>query len=241
MDHWKQAFWLVKFELKKSITAIGLLLLMAISASYFFSEFYVFYRDTGIIFYELAFLMVFGIAAIWAKPKEFQYQKINDETWGLPLFMTLSQLPIKREALINSRFLIYYFYSIPLHLLILISVYTLTPALRESMDIPSFLVFSLIWLSFGVSVGSIFPAVDAGDYITLLKSTIQTIPLFFGIVVALVLIQMGTENGIVAWTMIAATEWPFQSIVGSVLIVRLSTVFWKRKMKQKIQKVDYFS
>jgi len=239
LDNWKQAFWLMKFELKKSFSAIVLLMLMTIFSIYFFKMFFEFYRDTGIIIYELFFLIVFGIAAIWAKPKEFQYQKINDRTWGHPYFMTLSQLPINRDILVHSRFLIYYLYSIPFHVLVLLFGYLFTPALQEMINIPSYMVFSLIWLSYGITIGSVFPAVDAGDYITMLRSVLTTIPLFFGIVVALILIQRWTGDGIVTWTIIAANEWPILSTLVSLLVAGGSTMYWRRNMKNRIRKVDY--
>src|SRR5690606_16403882 len=117
--------------------------------------------------------------------------------------------------------------------------YLFTPALQEMINIPSYMVFSLIWLSYGMTIGSVFPAVDAGDYITMLRSVLTTIPLFFGIVVALVLIQVWTGKGIVIWTIIAANELPFLSSLVSILVAGGSTMYWQRNMKNRIRKVNY--
>lgn len=239
MDNWKQAFWLAKFELRKSLMGLWSFLIMLMAFSLLFVTMMPSYLEKGFVGMDLFFLIAFGISAVWVKPKEFQYQKIDENMWGSPLFMTLSQLPIKKEVLVRSRFLIYFIYAIPFQILLLSLLYIFSAEVRGVMSIPSYIAFSSIWLAYGLCSGGAFPAVDAGDRITLSKSIVQSIILLFVTMVALTTFHLVYGNGIIYWTMMLADRWTILSLLISAFVIVAGLRYWKSYTYKKMNQIDY--
>src|SRR5699024_1887767 len=105
----------------------------------------------------------FTFFPLWTKPERCQVQQINDGLVTSPSMFMLQQLPISKELIIKGRYIIYFVYSFPFHLLLLISLYGLTPSLQEMIGIGSYISFCMIWVSFSIYIGGIIPVSDAGD------------------------------------------------------------------------------
>lgn len=239
MSSWKQAFWLASFELRKSKISILSFIIFLVAGTMLFVEILPQYLVNSFMMIDIFFLIVFGMAPFWMKAKEFQFQKIDESTWASPFFITLSQLPIKKEVLIGSRFIVYFAYAIPFMILLLTSLYGFSNELREVMSPTAYLVFSIIWFCYGVGFGGAFPAVDAGDRITLLKSTIQTIIMFVALFVGLKLFDFFYKDGLVSWTIMLANEWPILSTIVSVAVAILSTRSYVHYTYKQMKKIDY--
>lgn len=240
MNSWKQALWLAKFELRKSKMAIFSFLFIVGAASGFFVTTFAEYLDIGFVAFDIFFLIAFSVAPVWMKPKEFQFQKMGEEAWGSPLFNMLSQLPIKKEVLVNSRFVIYFTYAIPYHILLLIATYLLSDDIRTIMSIPAYIAFSIIWICFGIYIGGVFPASDAGDHISLSKSIIYSLILFIVGALGLAAFHFLYGGGIVAWTVMLANEWPIVAAAVSIIASVLSLRSYKQYMYKQMAKLDYF-
>lgn len=242
MESWKQALWLMKFELnasKKSIFSTVITFIV-------FFMYIVYSLEKGIdggaisMVYDIFFGSFFWFAVVWSKPKEFQYQKLAGDFWGLPYFIMLKQLPIPKDILIRSRFLQYYMTSIPIHLLLLIILYMSSVSIKILLSPGQYISFSLIWLSSGIVIGSIFPASDSGEYNSKMKwviYSISTLVIFIGGFFALYLF---TGEGLVYWTIIAANRWPLLAAVISVIGAVVSMICWPRYMKKNIESIDYY-
>lgn len=242
MYEWKHAFALAKFEMNESKQVFIYLFLyyclfvgLFVSISYLVGDFYFGGLD---IFY----LLLFTFVPFWIRPKEFQYQKTHGGMWASPAIITLTQLPIKKDIIIKSRFILYFIYSFPFQLFLLVSLYTLTPNLQTTMSLGSYIAFSIIWLSFGIYTGLSIVTTDAGDGYKREKHKLyMTLSFVILLAVILLILCFGLifKHGIVHWTIIIAQKWPLISAAISILLVFLGFKHAQQHMKKTIEKVDY--
>lgn len=239
MNDWKEAIWLAVFELKSSIKGLLTLLIFLFVILLFFITAFPNYLEANFVGFDIFFLLTFSTAAIWAKPKEFQYQKIAEDIWANPFFVMLNQLPVKKSILMKSRFIIHFVYSIPFHIVLLVSLYFLTPIIKYEIGLNQYFVFSIIWICFGIAAGTIYPASDAGDKITNFGMVIYSFFLFIAFIIFFTLFQLFVGDGIVSWTLMVADKWPLLSIFISVIMAIASLYCWNNYLSKKIKKMDY--
>ncbi len=240
MNRWQQAFRLSKFELIHSKKSILFLLFLLAPYSFFLTMSIGSYLEEHFMLYDIFFLLTFGVAAIWAKPKEYQYQKLSDNMWAQPFTVFLNQLPIPREIVVRSRFIIYFIYSLPFHLAVLVIMYSFAPELRQTLPPLEFIAFSLIWLSFGICYGSVYPASDSGDKVTNVKMAFYAVVLLGSFSLILFAVPYLSSYGLVGLTIVLASKWPIVSSLISVIAAGASVEFWMRYMKKHMNKLDYF-
>lgn len=241
MQEWKQACSLAKLELKASGLAllfafIFVLLIISSLVSSLDS-----YLGNGYVGYDFFFVLVFSIAAIWTKPKDFQIQKINGNFSASPLLVMQKQLPIKQEVIIKSRFIVHFFYSFPFQVLTLFAVYLFSP-LQGMLSIGSFIAFSIMWLSFGIYAGYMFPMTDAGEKGPFSETTAAVI---FGVVLLIIIfiifsfIHILFDNGIVYWSIILVQKWPILSTAVSIVLAFAGFKHWQYYMRKRMNRFDY--
>lgn len=240
MSDWKHAWWLAMFEVKASLKGIITLVALSFGLGIFFTEVFsiTIMKDVPIIF-DVFFLFTFWVLSASFRPKEHQLKRMGGDIWVSPYFIMLNQLPIKKNVLVLSRFISYFTISIPFHILVLILIYALSSEYRVFMPAISYLVFSIIWLSFGVLCGSMFPASDVGEKISTLKAIVYSVLLYGGILAVLIVIYYVFNKGIVEMTMYAAKEWPLTSILISILLAVIGLLYYKGYVYKRIDKVDY--
>ncbi|KOP79590.1 hypothetical protein ACFFHH_02240 [Cytobacillus solani] len=240
MSEWKQARWLAMFEVKASLKGIITLIALSFGLAIFFTEVFsiTIMEDVPIVF-DVFFLFTFWVLAASFRPKEHQLKRMGGDIWVSPYFIMLNQLPVKKNVLVLSRFISYFTISIPFHILVLILIYTLSSEYRAYMPVGSYLVFSIIWLSFGVLCGSMFPASDVGEKISTLKAIVYSVLFYGGILAVLIVIYYVFNKGIVEMTMYAAKEWPLPSILISILLAAIGLLYYKGYVYKRIDKVDY--
>lgn len=239
LKDWKQAADLAKFELSYSKRALIPLGGMLITFS-----FLMIYAAPQLVessFYDLFFLIFIGMAGSWAKPKEFQFNKLKDGSWGTPYFLMLQQLPIRKEVLIKNRFVIYFVYSIPSNLLFLVSIYAFSAEIRSILTFSEYTVFTIIWLSFTVYWGTQFPLADVGELSNIhpVKVWFYTVAFLVMSVGTIVLIQLFTGYGVVYNTMLLAKKWPILTSLLSIAFAIVCTKWALRRAYQKMMKIDY--
>lgn len=239
MQNWKHALWLAKFELNVSKMNVLFTMVFFLFVSTGLKSSYGTYLDKGFVLVDLLYLVMFTAGALWTKPKELQVQRIHNELLAQPTFIMQNQLPVPKDALIKSRFIIYFVYSFPWQLLLLLTSYLFAPELKTMMTPGQFIAFSIIWLSFGIYAGYIFPASDAGDQSTRLKTVVYSIAFFAGMIVLLTFFNLISPYGIVHWTIIFAQKWPMLSAIISILLAGLGFNYWLRYMKKTADKIDY--
>lgn len=107
------------------------------------------------------------------------------------------------------------------------------------MPLLTFVSFSIIWLSFGIYGGFLYPASDAGDQISKLKMFFIAI-VYAGIVLGLFkFIEYASPYGLVKWTYVLATKWPVTSAFISIMMAGAGVYFWMNHMKKTMRKMDY--
>lgn len=241
MQDWKQGFGLAKFELRESKGSLILSLLFFLLMFSSFRSSLPSYIENGFVGYDFFFILIFSVATFWAKPKAFQSNKINSELQASPILVMQSQLPIKREVLVKSRFIIHFFYSFPYQALLLILLYTFTPGLSELLSLGSYIAFSIIWLSFGIYTGYVFPMSEAGDKTATTTGAMIAYLIVFLMIMFFVLIYVHFlfGNGIVYWSIVFAQKWPLLSSAISILLAFLGFKHWQHYMKKATEKLDY--
>lgn len=239
MLNWKKAYWLAIFEAKRSWIGVFSILVMLTLVLLLFDLTFTNYLQHGLFLYDILFLIVFGAAAVWTKPKEFQYQKLGEDLWASPYFIMLNQLAIPKDVLIKSRFINYYLFSIPFHILIFVFLYIFSEPVRDYFTIGEYTSFSLIWICFGIYLGSLYPASDTGDVISNLKLTVYGILLVFGTALFILFIRFFSGHGIVFWTMAAAKNWPILSGGGSIILAIAGIKYWLLYAAKNMKRIDY--
>lgn len=241
MQDWKQAFWLATFELSESKRSFIFPFIFFLFLLSYFRSSLPSYLENGFIGYDLFFVLVFSVAAFWAKPKEFQSYKISSNLQASGLLVMQSQLPIKRDVLVKSRFIIHFFYSFPYQVFLLILLYALTPELSELLTFGSYIAFSIIWLSFSIYTGYVFSMSEAGDKTAMTTGAVIAYCIVFLIILFFIFtfIHVLFDNGIVYWTIIFAQKWPLLSSAISILLAFFGFKHWQYYMKKTMKKVDY--
>src|SRR5690625_1383975 len=109
MDKWRQMTFLAKMELKGS--SVNLLLCwLALS---FFGILILFEISTRLmegnvgVQYDIILLYGLGFGPFLFRAKHFKYLKISHHLQASPTLIMQSQLPIPKDILVRSRFIIY--------------------------------------------------------------------------------------------------------------------------------------
>lgn len=239
MNTWKQAFWLAKFELIEStLSFLFLLLFYPFIILGIISSFHS-YLDVNFVGIDVFFILIFTFFPLWTKPKRFQVQQINDGLVASPSMFMLQQLPISKELIIKSRFIIYFVYSFPFHLLLLISLYVLTPSLQEMIGIGSYISFCMIWVSFSIYIGGIIPTSDAGDRASPRRVVVYGVLMLIGTIAFFTIFHIVSDYGIVHWTLIIAKKWSLLSGALSIILAFVGLKYWQSYMKKLMTRLDY--
>lgn len=239
MESWKQAFWLAKLELKHSKKSILLLLSTIIVILLLVVPIIPDYFENSSLGLDFFFIVTFTFASQWARPKEFQSQKMSNGLWASHFLMKLNQLPIKSEIIVKYRLLTYLMISVPFQLLFLTCLYALTPILQNKMTIGTYLIFSIIWLCFSIYIGSSQLVSEAGFNI-LLNMIISFLLIILVLVFSFIIIFYKVyTGGFVHWTIFTATNHPIFTIAVSLLLAVIGMVFWMKLMQRKMETVDY--
>ncbi|WP_047983919.1 hypothetical protein [Ornithinibacillus californiensis] len=241
MNNWRAAFQLTKWEIKNS--AINLLLAYIATGvvAFIFIIEYVAYLEDGLVLYDLFFVIVFGAAPLFPKPKSFEAQHIQHRFLAAPVVVLQKHLPIKDIVIIYSRLIMHSLYTIPVQLSALVILYFATP-LHNTLSIGSFLAFIIIWLSFSIYIGYFVPRFSIGlrgFWITNSGLGILILILLFVITFGLTLIHVIFDHGIVYWSIMAARDYPFLSIGLSIILATIGYIFWKRNMQKALKTVMF--
>ncbi|MDQ0158241.1 hypothetical protein [Alkalibacillus salilacus] len=195
--------------------------------------------DGGGIGLDYFYLAMFGLIYGWLVPRSFQYQKISAETYASPIFFMLHKLPIANHVLVRSRFIIFYLNAIPVLTLLFIG-FTFIPELQQVLSTNGFVAFAAIWMSFGLSVGALFPASDLGDRgITNMKLVAITIGLIIAITLAILPSYIFYDDGIMNLSIEIANRWPFISIAIAVFTAIIANKLWINYAMSKMKQVDF--
>lgn len=240
MEDWKQAYSLALFELKHSkINFLYLLLILAFVLFLVVPSFPEYFANSSMGL-DIAFILTFTIVSQWARPKLFRSQKLSGGRYACHYLITLNQLPIKKEIIVKYRFLTYIMTSIPFQLLFLLFLYILTPSLHAKMTISSYLVFSVIWFCFSFYLGSSNIHSEAGSnlYVNIAVSII--IAPFLLVLFTFLFYKSLFQDGFVGWTIFIAQHYPILSIITSLILAIIGSVFWMKRMVRRMETYDYF-
>lgn len=241
MKAWKEALWLARIELSASILNFLLLFVFILFMVSFIVLQISEYLEGGFISFDLFYLLIFTVGPLWAKPKSFQLQKINDGRYASPAVGMLQQLPIEKEIIIKSRFIISFVYTIPVQLTVLLLLYVFSIPIQNMMSLGMYVAFMIVWISFGVYVGGMFPASDVGDK---KRSTFYIWGSFIATMIVVIGILMGIQvtfgQGIVSFSIALAQKWPILSTCISIFLAIIGFHYWQFSMNKKMNEVDYF-
>lgn len=261
MEDWKEAWWLTKFEFKKLITVpviiilfIGLIIFISIVNGMINSSVDNNFMGLDIL---LVFLFIFILPLL---------KLGNSKSKGLSnhhpaaYLIRLHQLPIKNSVIVKHRFLTSLLISIPLQVLVLLSLYLLSPNLQE-LSLNTYLAFIIIWVCLSIYIGSLFITFDAGVHvlewiITLLVfgfliffigfiGSIPTMTIEWNLNFPpsidqdILSIQFEATRGIINWTLLFAEKQPLLSSVISIILAIVGWDFWSKQMLKRMNKVDY--
>lgn len=238
MDSWKKAFDLALFELKESKKGFVLSFVFSLFIVLYMITSFPSYLDNSYLGVDSLFFLAFTVAPLWAKPKYFQVQKVQSGHVA-PIIIILRSLPIPRDIIVKSRLIIHYAYTLPVQIVLLTSIYLFSEPIQNMMALENYFVFVIIWLSFGIYVGSLFSTVELGDDTPPIKMMIEiVVTVFVGFFIFITIIFL-SEHGIVHWTLIFAQKWPFVSAILSILLAIVGGQYWYRYMKKRMDTFDY--
>lgn len=239
MESWKQAYFLSLFELKHSKKSFFMLFVILIMALIFIVPVAPDYFINASLGLDFTFIIAFTIVSQWARPKDFRILKQDNHFWASTHLIMLNQLAISKEVIIKHRFITYFMFSIPFQLLLLASIYALTPVFQDAMSIGNYIVFSIIWLSINIYIGSSQVVSEAG--MNMVRSIILSLllygPLF--LIVFTFLFYKTYLSGFVHWTIFIATNYPGLSIITSLILAVISLFYFYRRMQRQMDTYDY--
>lgn len=239
MREWKQAYRLAALELKASRKSLITILVFYIAMSLIVMMSLDLYLEGRFKFFDLLFLVIFLLFPAWMKNKEFQMQKFSGDLWTVPSVIMLQQLPIPKEVIIKSRFVIHAVCSFPFQLILLIAIPLISENFRSMMSPIAYIAFVLIWLALSIAVGFVMAASEAGGNFkmrTIVKSSIYTVA---GIAAVYGLLLLFADSGFLRWTIFLATDWTWPSIVAAVALSIAGWKYWQADMWKIMKKTDY--
>ncbi|MEN2767157.1 hypothetical protein [Ornithinibacillus xuwenensis] len=236
MKRGNEAVRLAAYEIRRSyVTMIMTYLVAAIFLANLIIHFSS-YMENGTTLYDFLFITLFAIQPLVPKAKGFEIEVLQEGFMAAPIVMMQKQLPIHHETIIKSRLFVHFFYSFPIHLILLIALYLAT-SLHDILSIGSFVALCTIWLSYSICCGLIIPRISIGikGFIaTNYGITIIVIMLAPVLLMGLTFVHVFFDNGIVYWSFVLAEQWPVLSIVLSIFIGAIGYFFWIRKMRKAI-------
>lgn len=246
MNEWKEAWKLSKIELKRRMLWIFLGAVIFIVAAALLGFSFPYYMDNNPLLeennpglYDLAFIFMFWIVHYWIRPKEFRHHMVGSDFWVAPYFVKLMQLPIPERVIIKHRFLSHMVVAIPSYIIFWILFYVFSGLSGEFMSPATFIALAIIWLSFSVYAGHVFPASDAGDRLGWFKLVLLYILTGALGLVTYIWLAFYSPYSAVEWTVLLATKWPVLSSVISIGLAFLGMRYWMYHMKKTMNKLDY--
>src|SRR5690625_344030 len=236
MEKWQEAFWLAKTEWKASIKNFLIFLVVFVISFLLIKSTIPGYLEEASMGLDFFYTLTFsGFLSQLARPKDFQLQKYRSIRYAAPFLTALNQLPIQKGVIIKYRFLTYLFLLIMFNGLLLLLLY---PAFQQEMTLSSYLSFSLIWFCFGIYIGCVTPAFEAGSNVgwNIFYGLIIGPCLFF---VYIFVFYKWYNDGLVSWTIEIANKYPILSITISLILSIIGWKFWMNIMLQKINRTDY--
>lgn len=231
----KDAFWFMKFELKKSMINLLLLIPVIFILVFVIRSFVPDYFEQptmGLDFF--LFFSVFIMSQI-TRPNDFQMKKISGSFYAVPFLISLNQLGVKKDVIVKYRFYSYAFIYTLFIVPLFIGIY---PVFEDELSISSYLVFAIIWYCVGIYTGCSTLAYEPASHLgkNILVAVIAGPILFFGYIF---IFYKWFTDGLVGWTMYIATEYQLWAIVISLILTIIGWKYWQIKMKQSIRKADY--
>lgn len=239
MNEWKEAYRLAAFEIKASIKSFLLILIFYIVMSLIFMLSFDVYLEGEFKFFDFMFMLIFFMFPTWMKGKEFQMQKMDGDLWTAPSIIMLQQLPISKNIIVKSRFIIHAFCSFPFQLVLFIAMPLMSENFRDMMTPIAYIAFLLIWLGLSIAVGFIMAASEAGGNFntsTIVKSFIY---LVIGAVALYFMFPLLSEDGFIYWTMSLATEWTLLSVIVAIVLSIAGCKYWQADMRKTMKKTEY--
>jgi|SRR5690625_2579206 len=236
MDDFKQALSLVKFEFKQSIVHFLFFILLLFGTQVIMQSIIPDYLENSSMGLDFLFLIAFTVLSQMTKPSSFQMQDRGNGLWASPFIVNLNHLPIKQETIVTYRFTVYFI----LHgLFTCILLWELYPAFSEHLTISTYIVFAIIWFCFGLYVGPINLIFEPGTnlFILIISFVFIILPIIFFL--DLFVFYVWYKDGLVNWTIKIASSHPIISTSLSLLLAVVGWKFWKKKMLQRMQKIDY--
>lgn len=239
MKEWKQAYRLAALEVAVSVKSYFMLLTFYIAMSWVFMLSFDHYLEGEFRFFDIMFLMIFIMFPAWMKKKDFQMQKMDGDLWTSPSIIMLQQLPIPKNIIVNSRFIIHAFYSFPFQLVLLLMMPLMSENFRDTMTPFAYLAFLLLWLSLSIVFGFIMASSEAGGNFKTKVIVLSFVYLLIGIGAFYFLFPLIVDKGFVEWTMSLAEEWTVLSVILAVLLSVGGWKYWQADMRKTLKKTDY--
>lgn len=197
------------------------------------------YAAGDFFFFDFIFLLVFLVFPSWMKGKEFQMAKLGGDLWTVPALVMLQQLPIKKDVIVKSRFLIYGIHSAVFQLLLLIALPTFSTEFRELVTPLSLIAFVIIWMSLSVAAGFVMVASEAGGNFGTKAFLAAWLWIALAVAAMYFLFPVLFPEGFVMWTIHVAGDWPFLVIPAAILLGYGGWRYWQYVMKRDMAKADY--
>ena len=126
-------------------------------------------------------------------------------------------------------------------MLFLGSIYAFSETIRTILTFPEYAAFTIIWLSFGIYWGALFPLADVGEVrkMSTFKMWLYTVLFLVIVVGGVILLQRFTGYGVVYGSMMLAKNWPLLSSLLSIIAAVVCTKLALRQANKKLMEIDY--
>lgn len=239
MGGWSLAWRLAWMELRTSLRTTAFLLVIYSAMSVGFATVFEVYARGDLFIYDLMFLFIFLLFPAWMKGKDFQVIRIGHDLWTSPAIVMLQQLPITKETIVKSRFLIYLSYSFVFLLMLLGALPVVSAEFRDMMTPLSFVTLFLVWFSFSVAVGLLMAASEAGGNYSTKSFVIAWIQIIAALAVLYIIWRYVLPAGLLMMTIQAAKDWTLITLAAAVVAAIAGWNLWQHKMKGYMNNADY--
>ncbi|MBD1380638.1 hypothetical protein [Metabacillus arenae] len=244
MSNQNQIWKLVWFELKVAPIKQGLMQLLCIIVTSFIIEMFIeliqehgsdykfFFMDAFLVFIVTMYPLLFRLAP-------FRTENIKGDLYATSFYVYATQLPIKQDVLLLSRFIFKGLLAAVSSAVSFICVY-LYPGTFQSVFKPSeFIIFLIVWMFITLTVNFQFVSADVGSSFSKVKIAVVNIIFYSIVLLAFFIISWVTGDSLVSWTINFSKSTPFLTVLAALLLAGVSFYTGYIQAKGYVRKADY--
>ncbi len=239
MKTWKHAWELTKFEYRTTPPSYLQILFMLGFGLFLLVTTLTNEEEQATLGTEWMFFLVVIVFPYLLRSEHIRGKNIGNREWASPQLVLAQMLPISHKTMATYRMISYMTIIIVMNSLFFPLLYLLSPYMRTIAPIGTYIIFTMMWVCLAAALGGFQVHAEAGFYVVTYVFFLIFVVIPLGIIFAIVLFYKSYTMGLIQWMLDMATDYPFLTVIGSIILAVIGWVFHIRVLTKKMAKTDY--